>query len=161
MLTSLFSLFYVTGEFHRFLHRGRTVLLGQTLFTSCTLAVLLWELCLIRHKPSYKIQFSLYRPLSFQYTSINRQKAINVSPFRQSNKKTITIFRNHIRNKTKFCYSSRHSLHYEKHVLSPPWLVNFIFSHVTKLRFDWYITVRFFLVFLNLILIVFLNTFLI
>ena len=23
MLTSLFSLFYVTGEFHRFLHRGR------------------------------------------------------------------------------------------------------------------------------------------
>ena len=22
MLTSLFSLFYVTGEFHRFLHRG-------------------------------------------------------------------------------------------------------------------------------------------
>ena len=24
VLTSLFSLFYVTGEFHRFLHRGRT-----------------------------------------------------------------------------------------------------------------------------------------
>ena len=23
MLTSLFSLFYITGEFHRFLHRGR------------------------------------------------------------------------------------------------------------------------------------------
>ena len=26
MLTSLFSLFYVTGEFHRFLHRGRALL---------------------------------------------------------------------------------------------------------------------------------------
>ena len=26
MLTSLFSLFYVTGEFHRFLHRGRAIL---------------------------------------------------------------------------------------------------------------------------------------
>ena len=25
MLTSLFYLFYVTGEFHRFLHRGRVV----------------------------------------------------------------------------------------------------------------------------------------
>ena len=25
MLTSLFSLFYVTGEFHRFLHRGRAI----------------------------------------------------------------------------------------------------------------------------------------
>ena len=24
MLTSLYSLFYVTGEFHRFLHRGYT-----------------------------------------------------------------------------------------------------------------------------------------
>ena len=92
------------------------------------LAVLLWELCLIRHKPSYKIQFSLYRPLSFQYTSINRQRLINVSPFKQS-KKTITIFRNHIRDETKFFYSSRHSLHYEKRVFSPRWLVNFILSH--------------------------------
>ena len=27
MLTSLFSLFYVTGEFHRFLHRGRAKIL--------------------------------------------------------------------------------------------------------------------------------------
>ena len=27
MLTSLFSLFYVTGEFHRFLHRGRAQIL--------------------------------------------------------------------------------------------------------------------------------------
>ena len=27
MLTSLFSLFYVTREFHRFLHRGRAALL--------------------------------------------------------------------------------------------------------------------------------------
>ena len=25
MLTSLFPLFYVTGEFHRFLHQGRTL----------------------------------------------------------------------------------------------------------------------------------------
>ena len=29
MLTSLFSLFYVTGEFHRFLHRGRVKLRRQ------------------------------------------------------------------------------------------------------------------------------------
>ena len=56
------------------------------------LADLLWELCLIRHKPSYKIQFSLYRPLSFQYTSINRQRLINVCPFRQSNKKLLSSF---------------------------------------------------------------------
>ena len=28
MLTSLFSLFYVTGEFHRFLHRGRATNMG-------------------------------------------------------------------------------------------------------------------------------------
>ena len=28
MLTSLFSLFYVTREFHRFLHRGRAEFLG-------------------------------------------------------------------------------------------------------------------------------------
>ena len=45
-------------------------------------------------------------------------------------KNHITIFRNHIRDKTKFCYSSRHSQHYEKRVFSPPWLVNFILSHV-------------------------------
>ena len=31
MLTSLFSLFYVTGEFHRFLHRGRARFLGHLL----------------------------------------------------------------------------------------------------------------------------------
>ena len=30
MLTSLFSVFYVTGEFHRFLHRGRAVFLNLT-----------------------------------------------------------------------------------------------------------------------------------
>ena len=29
MLTSLFSLFYVTGEFHRFLHRGRAYFHGS------------------------------------------------------------------------------------------------------------------------------------
>ena len=29
MLTSLFSLFYVTGEFHRFLHRGRADVLAD------------------------------------------------------------------------------------------------------------------------------------
>ena len=60
-----------------------------------TLAVLLWELCLIRHKPFYKIQVSFYQPLSFQYTSINRQRLIsliNVSPFRQSNKKLLPSF---------------------------------------------------------------------
>ena len=28
MLTSLFSLFYVTREFHRFLHRGRALILS-------------------------------------------------------------------------------------------------------------------------------------
>ena len=28
------------------------------------------------------------------------------------------------------CYSSRHSLRYEKRVFSPPWFVNFILSHV-------------------------------
>ena len=56
------------------------------------LAVLLWELCLIRHKPSYKTQVSLYQPLSFQYTSINRQRLINVSPFKQSNKKLLPSF---------------------------------------------------------------------
>ena len=33
MLTSLFSLFYVTGEFHRFLHRCRaTILVAKVLF---------------------------------------------------------------------------------------------------------------------------------
>ena len=32
MLTSLFSLFYVTGEFHRFLHRGIRV---QNVVSSC------------------------------------------------------------------------------------------------------------------------------
>ena len=35
MLTSLFSLFYVTGEFHRFLHRSRT-----QVFNLCVLASL-------------------------------------------------------------------------------------------------------------------------
>ena len=29
MLTSLFSFFYVTGEFHRFLHQGRARSLGS------------------------------------------------------------------------------------------------------------------------------------
>ena len=59
---------------------------------TCALTVLLWELCLIRHKAFYKIQFSFYRPWSFQYTSINRQRLINVSPLRQSNKKLLPSF---------------------------------------------------------------------
>ena len=34
VLTSLFSLFYVTGEFHRFLHRGRAIISGY--FCPCS-----------------------------------------------------------------------------------------------------------------------------
>ena len=29
MLTALFSLFYITGEFHRFLHRGRAIIVNK------------------------------------------------------------------------------------------------------------------------------------
>ena len=36
MLTSLFSLFYVTGEYHRFLHRGRAdYFAASILYLSC------------------------------------------------------------------------------------------------------------------------------
>ena len=35
MLTSLFSLFYVTREFHRFLHRGRAVYFMTMWINSC------------------------------------------------------------------------------------------------------------------------------
>ena len=34
MLTSLFSLFYVTGEFHRFLHRGRATIIPYMYVTN-------------------------------------------------------------------------------------------------------------------------------
>ena len=34
MLTSLFSLFYITGEFHRFLHRGRAVFFQLNAFNT-------------------------------------------------------------------------------------------------------------------------------
>ena len=94
----------------------------RKIFT-CALAVLLWELCLIHHKPSYKIQFSLYRPLSFQYTSINRQRLISVSHFRQSNKKLLASFP--ITSGTKrnsVTVNTEHSPHYEN-----AWLVNFRF----------------------------------
>ena len=41
MLTSLFSLFYVTGEFHRFLHRGRADLVRRTFLEASPLALAL------------------------------------------------------------------------------------------------------------------------
>ena len=84
----------------------------RKIFT-CALAVLLWELCHIRHKPSYKIQFSLCRPLSFQYTSINRQRLINVSPFRQSNKKLLASFAITSGTKRNSVTVKQHSPHYE------------------------------------------------
>ena len=43
MLTSLVSLFYVTGEFHRFLHRGRAEVLTTKL--DCKEYILLLPMC--------------------------------------------------------------------------------------------------------------------
>ena len=40
MLTSLFSSFYVTGEFHRFLHRGRATFFTSKVNTKCHTASL-------------------------------------------------------------------------------------------------------------------------
>ena len=40
ILTSLFSLFYVTGEFHRFLHRGRAYFCNRVACHGCSLGLL-------------------------------------------------------------------------------------------------------------------------
>ena len=80
------------------------------------------KLCLIRHKSSYKLQFSLFRPLSFQYTSINRQRLINFSPFRQSNKKLLASFA--ITSGTK---RNSVTVNNTVRIMKTPWLVNFRF----------------------------------
>ena len=65
MLTSLFSLFYVTGEFHRFLHRGRarvSQLEPSPLFT--TIKVMLWSFSHV-HVPSLKLAEVAFDTLCF------------------------------------------------------------------------------------------------
>ena len=56
MLTSLFSLFYVTGEFHRFLHRGRAQLVNIVPLHSS-------EVISIRYITSVRVQIELFSPL--------------------------------------------------------------------------------------------------
>ena len=47
MLTSLFSLFYVTGEFHMFLHRGRANFAsGATHVSGVVALVNTWQPCI-------------------------------------------------------------------------------------------------------------------